>query len=79
MKRLKVLGWVVAFLVVFGVFTHMASLFVIGAVVIAGRLIAYVATDPVSGVLVGLAAVLAGYVVGRATDMAIRTKHRSAA
>jgi hypothetical protein len=78
MKLLKALGWVAVFLVVFGVFSHMTSLFVIGSVYITWLAVAYVAANPGSAGLACLAAVLVGYLVGLAADRAIGPRHRYA-
>ena len=78
MKPLRILGGVGLCLAIFGVFSHMLSLFVIGSVYIVWLLISYVATSEEATAIAGAAAVLAGYIVGRTTDLALRAKHQPA-
>ena len=65
MKLLRMLASIVALLVVFAVGTHMVSLFLIGAAVVAWQLATAFAAHPVAGVLLLLVAVSAGYILGR--------------
>jgi len=68
MKLLRMLASIVALLVVFAVGTHMVSLFLIGAAVIAWHLATAFAANPAAGALLLLVAVSAGYIIGRGTE-----------
>lgn len=68
MKVLRMLASIVALLVVFAVGTHMVSLFLIGAAVIAWHLVTALAAHPVTGALLLLVAVSAGYILGRGAE-----------
>lgn len=78
MKALKAFGWVVVSLAIFGVFSHMISLFVIGSVYFTWLAVSYVAANPGPAGLACLAALLAGYIVGAAADRTISPRHRLA-